>query len=142
MSDLKHISDGCIMQRVRSAARHVTQVYEAALKPVNLTASQFSALVAIGRQQGVTLSTLANRIGMDRTTMIRVLAPLERRSLVRLEASKDDARAKAVFLGKGGQAILNEAIPLWNEAQDRAVETINEDNMPYFKTILEKLREI
>ncbi|MEM8838248.1 MAG: MarR family winged helix-turn-helix transcriptional regulator [Pseudomonadota bacterium] len=142
MTDIKTISESCVMQRVRATARHVSQVYEQALKPVDLTASQFSSLVAIAREEGVNLVVLAERLGMDRTTLIRVLKPLERRGLVRIGASEKDARAKAVFLEPAGRALLNQAIPLWETAQSRALSLIGSDDLAPLMTGLQKLKSL
>jgi len=140
MTDLKHITETCLMQGVRAAARHVSAVYEAALKPVDLTASQFSTLVALGREQGVTLMVLAERLSMDRTTLIRVLTPMERRSLVRIEASAKDARAKAVYLEEEGRSALDLALPLWSAAQARALASLVQKDVPVLLSSLKTLQ--
>ncbi|MEM8797376.1 MAG: MarR family winged helix-turn-helix transcriptional regulator [Pseudomonadota bacterium] len=142
MTNIRTISESCIMQRVRATARHVSQVYEQALKPVDLTASQFSSLIAIARQEGVNLVVLAERLGMDRTTLIRVLKPLERRGLVRIGASEKDARAKAVYLEPAGRALLHQAIPLWETAQSRALVLIGDDHLAPLMNALQKLKSL
>ena len=73
MTDAKTIAQTCVMQSVRAAARHLSRRYEEALRPENLTASQFSVLVAVSAYPGIKVTTIAERIGMDRTTLNRVL---------------------------------------------------------------------
>ena len=59
------IEQACICQALRRVTRKVTQRYAAALKPVNLTAGQFTILAALSREKPIKLSTLADEIGMD-----------------------------------------------------------------------------
>ena len=141
MTDPNTIAKTCIMQALRSTARQITQRYEEALRPEDLTASQFTILAAISAQAGITVTTLAERIGMDRTTLNRVLAPLQRRGLVRLEASRKDARAKAVHLEAIGKAAFERAVPLWEQAQDDALKRIDAKALDDLQASLKALRE-
>lgn len=113
----------CLLQATRRAARAVTTLYEGALAPVGLTASQFSTLVAVAAHEpaGVGLTPLAAGLGLDRTTLTRVLAPMEARGLVELAPDPHDARARLAQLGTTGRDLLPEAIRLWSDAQARAL---------------------
>ena len=140
MTDAKTISQTCLMQALRSTTRQITQSYEDALRPEDLTASQFTILAAISVQAGINVTTLADRVGMDRTTLNRVLAPLQRRGLVRLEASRDDARAKMVHLEPKGKGKFERAIPLWEKAQAHALKRIDAQAFADLRASLKALR--
>lgn len=71
----------CAMQAARATARRLTRLYERHLAPHDLSASQFTALVALARGVG-TVGALADALDMDRTTASRLLTPLRRRGLV------------------------------------------------------------
>lgn len=107
----------CVAQALRRAARKVTRRYEAALRPAGLTMGQFTILAALARPEAVALTALADQLGMDRTTLTRDLAPLERRGLVASSPSRKDRRVRAIGLTKDGRARLAEATPLWRRAQ-------------------------
>lgn len=141
MTDPKTIAQTCIMQALRSTARMITQRYEDALRSEDLTASQFTILAAISVQSGIKVTTLAERVGMDRTTLNRVLAPLQRRGLVRLEASREDARAKAVHLDVKGKATFERAVPLWEKAQVQTLQHIDATALADLRASLKALRE-
>ena len=81
---------------VRSAARHVTQLYDQFLAPVGLHVTQFSILAKLKRLGPTTINALAKEMVMDRTTLGRNVQPLERDGLVKIEASAADGRAKVV----------------------------------------------
>ena len=59
---------------------------------------------------------------MDRTSLYRALRPLERRELVRIRATAD-RRAKEVLLTVDGERHLARAMPHWQRAQDRFIES-------------------
>lgn len=124
MTSFQHIASTCAMQEIRRAAREVTRLYEEALRPVGLTASQFSILIALAQAETVNLSALADALGMDRTTLTRVLAPMERSGRVLTLTSPKDARARLLALTDSGRATLETAVPLWEAAQSHALHRL------------------
>jgi DNA-binding MarR family transcriptional regulator len=123
MTSPAEILSTCLLQATRRAARAVTALYEEALAPVNLTASQFSTLAALAAHEpgGLGLTPLAEGLGLDRTTLTRVLAPLERRGLAVVAPDPRDARARLARLGPEGRDLMPEATRLWSEAQARVL---------------------
>lgn len=87
------------------------------------------------------MTTLAERVGMDRTTLNRVLNPLQRRGLVRLDLSEEDARAKAVYLEPKGNASFARAVPLWEIAQEKTLERIDQKAWSEMQQNLKAIRE-
>ena len=108
----------CACFNLRKAARAVTQLYEAALAPSGIHATQFSVLVALAVADGAPLSRVADGLVMDRTTLTRNLRPLARRGWVRIEAG-EDRRERNLSLTRSGRAALERALPLWQRAQER-----------------------
>jgi DNA-binding MarR family transcriptional regulator len=115
----------CACFNLRKAARAVTQIYEAALAPSGIHATQFSVLVALAVADGAPLSRVADGLVMDRTTLTRNLRPLERRGWVRTEAG-DDRRERNLSLTRSGRAALERALPLWQQAQARLHEQLGD----------------
>jgi DNA-binding MarR family transcriptional regulator len=107
----------CFM--VRSAARHVTQLYDQFLAPIGLRVTQFSILAILKRLGPLTINALAKQLVMDRTTLGRNILPLERDGLIRVAASVGDGRAKEVYLTKVGEKRLHAGIDAWSQAQAR-----------------------
>ncbi len=113
----------CACFNLRKAARAVTQLYDAALAPSGIRATQFSVLVALALVDGAPLSRVADGLVMDRTTLTRNLRPLERRGWVRIEAG-EDRRERNLSLTRSGRAALERALPLWQQAQARVLEHV------------------
>jgi len=104
---------------VRSAARHVTQLYDQFLAPVGLHVTQFSILAKLKRLGPMTINALAKEMVMDRTTLGRNVLPLERDGLIKIEASATDGRAKELHLTKAGEKRLQAGREAWKQAQAR-----------------------
>ena len=110
----------CTFSKVRKASRAISQVYDAALQPVNLKATQFTVLATLSKQGPSPLSQLADVMVMDRTTLTRNLQPLLKRKLVD-STPGEDRRVRNVKLTAQGKRLLDQALPLWREAQGRSV---------------------
>lgn len=108
----------CAVFNLRKAARAVTQRYEEIMKPSGLLPTQFTLLMAICALGPVTISRLAEALLMDRTTLTRNLKPLERDGLLEVMPGKDQ-RSREARLTEQGRRQLEQALPLWRQAQNR-----------------------
>ena len=111
--------EDCNCFAVRSAARHVTQLYDQLLAPAGLRVTQFSILAKLKRKGPLTINVLADDMVMDRTTLGRNIRPLERDGLIRIEAAASDRRAKELHLTKAGENRLRAGLEAWAAAQAR-----------------------
>lgn len=110
----------CACENARRAGRALTQRYDTALAPSGLRAPQFALLAQLANAGPLTRTRLADLMAMDRTTLTRNLAPLERDGLLVTE-SGDDRRTRVVQLTAAGECALARALPLWRVAQERTV---------------------
>ncbi len=108
----------CTCFGLRKAARAVTQMYDAALEPSGLRATQFSLLAKLRIEGPLTISRLAEAMVMDRTTLTRNLRPLDRQGLVAVAPGRD-RRTRQVRLTARGRTRFTQAFPLWRRAQAR-----------------------
>jgi len=115
--------EDCNCFAVRSAARHVTQLYDRFLAPIGLRTTQFSILAKLKRNGPLTINALATDMAMDRTTLSRNILPLERNGLITIEPTASDRRAKALRLTRAGEKRLQAALKAWSQAQARFVTT-------------------
>jgi len=110
--------ESCACHRIRMAARAVTRAYDDALRPAGLRATQVSLLAAVAADGAMSIAALARAVGMDRSTLTRNLAPLEKEGLLTVGA-EGWRRSRTLDLTAKGQARLEEALPLWEKAQRR-----------------------
>ena len=76
MPSASTIYQACVCLGVQRAARALARRYDEALRPAGLTSGQFAILTALLGDDGVALTVLADRLGLERTTLTRNLAPL------------------------------------------------------------------
>ena len=117
-------AQGCVCFNIRKSARVITQLYEEALQPTGLRATQFTVLVATRVMGTATINSLAHSLVMDRTTLTRNLKPLEKQGFIRILLGKEDRREREVTLTRAGQDILLEALPLWKAVQKTVIESL------------------
>jgi DNA-binding MarR family transcriptional regulator len=86
------------------------------LAPAGLTVSQFSILGLLKARGPLKIAELADRLIMERTSLVRALKPLQAAGWVVAERS-DNGRAFDVTLSPSGLEKFAEAKPLWAEAQ-------------------------
>ncbi|GAB4542425.1 MAG: oxidation-sensing regulator MosR [Roseibium sp.] len=131
----------CVLDNARKAARAVSRHYDRLARQAGLTAGQFSVLVAIHRGAGETTGTLADRLSMERTTLVRNVALLERKGLV-TSGTSGGGRGKRYVLSADGSRLLGNAVPLWRQAQGDVRRLLGDDE--FLKTInaLKRLSEL
>ncbi|MGF1611718.1 MAG: MarR family winged helix-turn-helix transcriptional regulator [Kiloniellales bacterium] len=106
----------CSCFRLRRAARRLTQAYDQALRPAGLRGTQFSLLSHVLREDGLSVTDLAERMAMERTTLTRNLRPLQKAGLLRVEPGAD-RRSRAVRITAQGRQAFEAALPLWRAAE-------------------------
>lgn len=123
LPEASEISRSCACFNLRKAARVVTQMYDARLRPSGIRATQFTILVAVQSNQPVSVKHLAELIVMDRTTLARNLKPLERNGLITITPG-EDRRVRQVTLTDQGEATLVSALPLWEKTQEEFIQSL------------------
>ena len=118
----------CADANLRRATRAVTRLYDQVLAPSGLLATQFTLLVACAVAGPAPISTLADALAMDRTTLARNLKLVERRGLVKVIPG-EDRRERIVTLNDIGYSTLSKALPLWQEAQTQIIESFGQNRL-------------
>lgn len=121
----------CTCANLRKATRVVTQVYDAALQPTGLRATQFTVLATLSKRGDLPLTRLAEALVMDRTTLTRNLKPLVGKGFVRIDQDEDQ-RVRRISLTVAGKNTLNEALPNWRKAQSRLIAELGRERWSGF----------
>ena len=116
----------CACFDLRKATRAVSRMYDDFLRDAGVNVTQFSLLRLIRTEKEISVSTLGRYMVMDRTSITRALAPLERDTLIK-SRSGADKRIRMVSLTKKGRKLVEDAEPKWRRAQEALLEAIGED---------------
>lgn len=111
----------CQCLAARRAARAITRHFEVKLRDHGLRATQFSILAMLALVGALPMGELAERLGLERTTLTRSATVLERQGWVRADRSSD-GRERPMVLTASGRRKLESAYPSWKAAQDSVAE--------------------
>lgn len=116
----------CLCFRARRVARALTRMYDEALRPLGIQATQLTLLnaVAMSGERGAAMGRLAEVLAMDGTTLSRNLRPLERAGLLTIGRVESDRRVRLARLTAEGRQRVEEALPLWTQAHERVVAAL------------------
>jgi DNA-binding MarR family transcriptional regulator len=117
--------ESCVCLRLRSVARTVTSYFDAEMRGHGIRPTQWSILSALKAKKSWSMADLSDRLGMDRTTLVRNLGPLERDELIKSSGRGRGSRVELSITQKGREKIA-EAMPAWREAQKKVVGVLGE----------------
>jgi len=123
----------CTNTALRRAARRMGNLYDDALEPVGLKATQVGLLAEIERMvaanegQSPTLQDLATNLAIQISAVTHALRPLIRDGLIELLADEQDKRAKRAVLTPLGIDRLTVAIERWSVANQRVEDVLGAD---------------
>ena len=126
----------CTGARLRRLTRRVTAFYEYHMRESGLKLSQYSLLAQLS-DAPQSLSALADRMEIDRTTLTRSLQPLLDQHLVG-ESAGTDARQRLFVLTAGGLRLRTAARRQWRQAQVALEEQLGRDFVANLHTQLEQ----
>lgn len=139
--DAAALERACIGLKVQRMARAVGRQFDAAFRAIGISGWQFTLLMSLNRETPPTIGALAERLGMDRTTVTNNLKPLERRRLIAIETDAADKRARRVALTEAGRDILARAYPVWKSVQSLYVGRLEGTELDAFRRTIEKLSD-
>ena len=131
----------CHCITIRRATNAMTDYYDAALRELNLTTSQYSLLKNLYRLETASTSELAEHVNLDRSTLVRNLKPLLERELI-VDLAQEKARNHKFMVSAKGFALLEEANPRWEKAQEEIKAYLGKENAEMFMEMLYKLQEL
>lgn len=124
---------------VRRLQVWVFQDFIRRLSHIDISPAQFSVLVIIGANEGLSQSELAATLGIERARMVRMLHLLDRRGLTERLPSSADGRRHALRLTRAGEAQLKQAKALAAQHESSLLPKLGPDR---YRMVLEALREI
>lgn len=88
-----------------SAANAMVRAYRPLLNSLDLTYLQYIVMMVLWERQGISVSSLGNKLHLDSGTLTPLLKRLESKGLLLRKISEKDERVKCLFLTDAGQAL-------------------------------------
>ena len=125
--DASALVESCAGWNSRLAARRITQFLDREMADFGLSVAQLGLMAQIAIASDDTLGGLAQRTGLDQSTLSRNLRTLEDDGLVEIAAVEGNLRRRMVWLTEAGARRLEAAIPLWRKAHTKLAKRLSAD---------------
>jgi len=126
---------------LRLASFFATQQFHEVMHRFLLRPAQFSTLVLIEANPGVTQRELCETLGIEKANFVGLLDILERRKLVERRAEARDRRRYAIHLTEEGKTLVQEAARAHTSLENRLKRRLLSASGKEFLANLNRLRE-
>jgi DNA-binding MarR family transcriptional regulator len=126
--DLGRLSGHHLGYLIRRAQIWVFQDFIRTLAEVNIRPAQYSVLLVIEANVGLSQSALAQTLGIERARLVHLLDDLEARHMVQRARSKHDRRSHTLALTARGRSALARIKFLADEHEQRLAQKVGVPN--------------
>jgi DNA-binding MarR family transcriptional regulator len=109
---------------LKHAQLRLAELTAAALAPHGISGRELAVLLVLAGREPASQQQAAQRLGIDRTTMVALLDALEDKGLVARRPHADDRRRNVVELTAVGRDTLRRATQAGDDAEDRFLATL------------------
>jgi DNA-binding MarR family transcriptional regulator len=141
MTDERDLSSmqNCVCSNLRFATRVMTRFFQAEMQRMGVRPTQTPILGALSRKNWG-MSELSEWLGLERTTLVRNLRPLEREGLIQSNGGGRGGHVELSITEKGRKT-LAKTLPAWREAQDKVVGILGKERWSTMFRDLEQVAE-
>src|SRR6187455_1102469 len=112
------IASECVAVRLRMLNRVVTNIYDDALRSLDVKVSQMNILVAAAKMGTARPVEVCEYLHLDVSTLSRNVERMRARGWLEVVPG-EDGRSQPFRLTPRGRKLLEKAIPAWSEAQQQ-----------------------
>ena len=109
------------------------------LRELDITPEQWTVLLSLWKQDGVTQQDLCNATFKDKPSMTRLLDNMERQHLVVRISDKKDKRINLIHLTKTGREMESRANPIVERTLQEALKSISLEELETAQEVLKKI---
>lgn len=124
---IDEIAQGCLMGRARMLARVLTGIYDDAMRPFGIKASQLNLLVVVAQLGPIRRIDIGRTIHLDSSTLTRNLQVMLANDWIEETASAEDGRGRPLRVTAQGRALLQKLSGAWKDAQRKARKLLGTD---------------
>ena len=122
---IEKIAGECVAVRLRMLNRVVTNIYDDALRPLDLKVSQMNILVAAAKMGTVRPLEVCEYLHLDVSTLSRNVERMKARGWLEVVPA-EDGRSQPFQLTPQGRKLLENAVPAWSEAQQQVKSVLGD----------------
>jgi DNA-binding MarR family transcriptional regulator len=127
--------------QLRRAYSYLYRTFVSEFRELQLAPGQYSALVLIGLNPGMSQIDLAKATGLDGSTIVPITDRFERLGWIRRTRRPNDRRLYALRITPLGQEVLDKARPLIAARQRRLASILSPDERRDLIAVLSRISE-
>src|SRR5947199_8764178 len=120
------IAGECVAVRLRMLNRIITNIYDAALRPLDLKVSQMNILVATAKMGTARPLEVCEYLHLDVSTLSRNVERMKVRGWLEV-VPDEDGRSQPFQLTPLGRKLLEKAVPAWSAAQQQVKQVLGDE---------------
>ena len=128
----------CLLTRTRRISRHITNIYDHAMRSLGVSSAQVSLLTTIAKLDGASRAEIGRANYQERSTLTRNLALLLKEGWV--EELQAEGRSRPIVLSDTGRKLLAAAAPRWRAAQIEARKLLGDENSATLISVADSLK--
>lgn len=117
----------CIGSRLRRLSRIADGYFRSKLSDFSITENQMTILFVLSKMEKVEQGRIGQELVLERSTVSRNIKLLEKQNYVKRTS---DYRPE-IELSKKGNELVQNLIPLWEEAMDELISKLGEDGVAH-----------
>ena len=133
--NIEQIGCECLLSRARVLTRVLTGIYDNELRSYGLKATQLNLLVVVARIGPVRRIDIGKRLHLDPSTLTRNLKIMLTNGWIEERIDGEDGRGSPLQVTAKGRDLLNQIVPSWQKAQDRARTLIGDEGETLLKSL-------
>ncbi|MEZ5037957.1 MAG: MarR family transcriptional regulator [Chitinophagales bacterium] len=140
MEDLfKEAADKMVIYNVRKSWLIIAKLYNEMTAKFGGTISMAFVLLALYEEEGVPVTKIAPRIGMEPNSLSRILKELESKGILERRKNHSDSRIVNIVLTEQGKKLRKYALKSVFNLEKNVKEEISENDLIGFFNVLEKI---
>ncbi len=129
---------GCLTNHAAHSARsYLTR--QLSLNGIDMTIEQFKVMVVLWKEKRSTQQNIADFVGKDKTSVTRLIAGLEKRSLIERVTDKSDKRCNLVTLTPQGIALEQPTMEVLAQANETLHQGFNPEELAITLRVLKQM---
>ena len=132
--------DQSLGDAVFATARSLRAAMTEELSEFGITHAQWMVLALVAKREGWAQTDLADRVGVEPSTLCRTLDAMERDGWIRREPCPEDRRRKLIYAGKRAPAVWAQLSSTAHEVRARALEGIADEDAAKLYELLSRVR--
>jgi DNA-binding MarR family transcriptional regulator len=125
-SMIDKVASECVAVRLRMLNRVITNIYDDALRPLDLKVSQMNILVAAAKLGTARPIEVCEHLQLDVSTLSRNVERMKARGWLEV-VPNEDGRSQPFRLTPRGRKLLEKAVPAWSQAQQQVKKVVGDE---------------